>query len=229
MRERRDSAVADQRAEALHINSRRLEQGFAERCRRSNAGRPVELPAVCAIIRRTSEKPLLCTPELASPRMTSPGAIAAAGQHLGAFDRADAEAGQVIIAGARTCPAFPRSRRRSARSRPGGSLRRSRRRPPSATAGSSFAGGEIIEEEQRLGALDDEIVGAHRDQVDADAVVAAECRSRASAWCPTPSLAATSRGSSIARRLQVEKAAEPAKLGIRARPRGRLAPAGRSP
>ena len=39
---------------------------------------------------------------------------------------------------------------------------------------------------------------------------------------PTPSLAATSSGSSIARRLQVEKAAESAQLGIGAGPRGRF-------
>ena len=54
-------------------------------------------------------------------------------------------------------------------------------RQPSAIAGDhplgdavvELPGGEIVEEEERLGALDDQIVGAHRDQVDADAVVAA--------------------------------------------------------
>ena len=44
----------------------------------------------------------------------------------------------------------------------------------SATVAVELAGGEIVEEEQRLGALDDQVVGAHRDQVDADAVVPAE-------------------------------------------------------
>ena len=38
---------------------------------------------------------------------------------------------------------------------------------------SSFASGEIVEEEQRLGTLNDEIVDAHRDEVDADRVVPA--------------------------------------------------------
>ena len=32
------------------------------------------------------------------------------------------------------------------------------------------AGGEIVEEEQRLGALADQVVDAHRDEVDADGV-----------------------------------------------------------
>ena len=43
----------------------------------------------------------------------------------------------------------------------------------SAIAGVELRAGEIIEEEERLGALDDQVVGAHRDQVDADAVMAA--------------------------------------------------------
>ena len=33
-----------------------------------------------------------------------------------------------------------------------------------------LAGGEIVEEEQRLGALHDDVVDAHRDEVDADRV-----------------------------------------------------------
>ena len=33
-----------------------------------------------------------------------------------------------------------------------------------------LAGGEVVEEEQRLGALDDDVVDAHRDEVDADRV-----------------------------------------------------------
>ena len=37
-----------------------------------------------------------------------------------------------------------------------------------------LAGGEVVEEEQRLGALHEHVVDAHRDQVDADRVVAVE-------------------------------------------------------
>ena len=36
-----------------------------------------------------------------------------------------------------------------------------------------LAGGVVVEEEQRLGALDHDVVGAHGDEVDADRVVAA--------------------------------------------------------
>ena len=42
-----------------------------------------------------------------------------------------------------------------------------------AWATSSLAGGEVVEKEQRLGALHDEVVHAHGDEVDADGVVAA--------------------------------------------------------
>ena len=35
-----------------------------------------------------------------------------------------------------------------------------------------LAGGEVIEEQQRFGALHDQIVDAHRDQVDSDRIVA---------------------------------------------------------
>jgi hypothetical protein len=36
-----------------------------------------------------------------------------------------------------------------------------------------FSGGKVVEKKQRLGALDHDVVDAHRDQVDADGIVAA--------------------------------------------------------
>ena len=42
-------------------------------------------------------------------------------------------------------------------------------RPPGVDV--EMAGGVVVEEEQRLGALDDDVVDAHRHQVDADRVV----------------------------------------------------------
>ena len=39
------------------------------------------------------------------------------------------------------------------------------------TSGVELAGGEVVEEEQRLGALHDDVVDAHGDEVDADRVV----------------------------------------------------------
>jgi nucleotide-binding universal stress UspA family protein len=42
-----------------------------------------------------------------------------------------------------------------------------------ADLGVELAGGEIVEEEQRLGTLHDEIVDAHRNEIDADRIVVA--------------------------------------------------------
>ena len=44
--------------------------------------------------------------------------------------------------------------------------------------GIELAAGEVVEKEQRLGALHDEIVDRHRDEVDADAAMHARSRSR---------------------------------------------------
>ena len=91
-----------------------------------------------------------------------------AGQRLRALDGADAEAGEVVIA----LGIHARHLRRLAADERTAGL--------PATVGNrsddrlcdgriELPGREIVEEEERLGALDDEIVGAHRDEVDADA------------------------------------------------------------
>src|SRR3954454_22016151 len=97
---------------------------------------------------------------------------ARAGQRLVALDRADAKAGEIVIAflvHARHLGRLATDQGAARFEAAGGDrgddpLRNARLEP---------AGGEIIEEEERLGALDDEVVDAHGDKVDADAVVAA--------------------------------------------------------
>ena len=42
-----------------------------------------------------------------------------------------------------------------------------------------LAAGEVVEEEERLGALHEDVVDAHRHEIDADRVVAVELRRRA--------------------------------------------------
>ena len=110
------------------------------------------------------------TPELARPRITSPGAMPVAGQHLAALDRADAEAGEVVVARGIHARHFGRL---AADQRAAGlpAALGDRRDDPLGDAVVELAGREIVEEEQRLGALHDQVVGAHRDQVDADAVM----------------------------------------------------------
>ncbi len=80
------------------------------------------------------------------------------------------------------------------------------------------AGGEIVEEEQRLGALDDQVVDAHRDEVDADGVENAGVDGDLELGAD-----AVGRGDqqrvAVAGGLEVEEAAEAAELADRRRAR----------
>ena len=110
--------------------------------------------------------------------MTSPRLDGGAGQHLVALDRADAEAGEVVIAGrvhARHLRGLAADQRAAGLAAALGD--RCDHRCGDVVV--ELPGRVIIEEEQWLGALDDEVVGAHRDEVDADAVVAAGLDRRA--------------------------------------------------
>ena len=114
-------------------------------------------------------------------------------QQRAPLDRADREAGEIVVARDGKARASRPSRRRSARSPPGGSPRRCRRRPRRLTT-VELAGREVVEKEQWLGALDQQIVDAHRDEVDPDDLVAPVSASR-STLVPTPSVVATRIGS----------------------------------
>ena len=89
-----------------------------------------------------------------------------------------------------------------------------------ADLGLELAAGEIVEEEQRLGALHDEVVDAHRDEIDADRVVASGLDGELD-------LGADAVGGGDQHRvgeagaLEVEQPAEAADLGVGAGPRGR--------
>ena len=83
--------------------------------------------------------------------------------------------------------------------------------------GRELPGGEIVEEEQRLGALDDDVVDAHRDEIDADRVVDAgldgDLHLGADAVIGRDQDRILKAG-----RLEIEQAAEAADLRIGARP-----------
>ena len=86
--------------------------------------------------------------------------------------------------------------------------------------GRELAAGEIVEKEQRLGALHDEIVHRHRDEIDPDRLVPAGLDR-------DHHLGADAVGSGDQNRvletgaLEVEQPAEAADFGVSARPRGR--------
>ena len=109
------------------------------------------------------------------PTRTSPAATtrAAARMRRRSTD-ADDEARQVEVAAGVEARASRPSRRPAGRSRSRGRpLRDARRRRSADHVGLELAGGEIVEEEQRPRALDQDVVDAVVDQVLADGVVAA--------------------------------------------------------
>ena len=91
------------------------------------------------------------------------------------------------------------------------------RRAPAPT--SQLAGGEIVEEEQRLGALHHQVVDAHRDQVDADGVVQAGLDRELQLGADAVGGGDQDRVGE-AGRLQVEQRAEAAQAAQHAGPRG---------
>ena len=151
--------------------------------------------------------------------MMSPGCDVGAGQHFVALDRADAKAGEVIIARgvhAGHFGGFAADQRAAGLAAALGDRRDDR----GGDGVVELSGRVIIEEEQRLGALDDEVVGAHRDEIDADAVVTAGV-DRQLELGPDAVIGGDQQGIGVARRLEVEEAAESAELGVGAGPCGR--------
>src|SRR5215469_17450611 len=84
-----------------------------------------------------------------------------------------------------------------------------------------LAGGEIIEEEQRLGALHNEIVDAHGDEIDADRVVPAGEDGELELGADAVG-SGDQDGVAVARGFQIEERAETAQSGVAAGARGRL-------
>ena len=136
------------------------------------------------------------------------GCDSRAGQHLVALDRADAEAGEIIVAGrvhARHFGGFAADQRAAGLPAALGDRRDDRRGDVIV----ELPGGIIIEEEQRLGALNDEIVGAHRDQIDADAVMTSGLDRELELGADAV-VRGDQQGIAIARRLEIEEAAKAA-------------------
>ena len=91
-----------------------------------------------------------------------------------------------------------------------------------------LAGGEIVEEEQRLGALHDQVVDAHRDQVDADGIVPVMVDRQLELGADAV-VGGDQQRIAVARGARVEEPAEPAEFARRRRAARWPSPAGRSP
>jgi hypothetical protein len=116
-------------------------------------------------------------PDEARPSTTSPGAILRAVDDLRFFHGADGEAGQVVFAvrvHARHFGGFAADQGAAGLFAAGGDAL------DDGGGGRhvQLAAGKIVEEEQRLGALHQDVVDAHRDQVDADRVMTVQLESQ---------------------------------------------------
>ena len=141
-------------------------------------------------------------------------------QNLVALDGADAEAREIIVGIAVQARHF----RRLAADQRAAALAATLRDTGNDAAGVvdvEFSGGEIVEKEQRLGALDDQIVDAHGHKIDADRIVQpgidGNLQLRANAVIGRNQDRIAKAG-----RLQVKQPAKPAEISVRPRPPRRL-------
>ena len=154
-----------------HVEPRRGQQrgSRANATGRKGAGASQASPER-STTRRTSEKPLECTPDDGKPKTASPGfepGLAAAGAALG---RPDGETREVKVA--RRVEA--RHLRRFAADQRAARLRAAFRYALDDRGRDILvesAGGKIVQKQERLRALNDDVVDAHRNQIDADRVV----------------------------------------------------------
>ncbi len=140
------------------------------------------------------------------------------GQDLAALGGADGEAGEVVVLAGIHARHFGRL----------AADQRASRLPAAfgdachdvaAGAHVELAGGEVVEEEQRLGALDHEVVDAHRDKVDPDGVVLAGRYGDLQLGADAVGAGDEDRVL-VAGGLEVEQGAESAQTGIGADPCG---------
>ena len=165
-----------------------------------------------------------CTPEEGSADQHVAGGDVGARQQRAALDGADGEAGEVVVA-------------RGIHARHLGRLAADQRAAglPAALGDAGdhaaralhveLAAGEVVEEEQRLGALRQQVVDAHGDEVDADGVVPAGVDGDLELGADAV-VGGDQDGVHEARRLEVEQRAEAAEVGAGARPARRAAASG---
>ena len=154
-----------------------------------------------------------CAPLDGSPIKTSPASISARGRSV-PLDGADGEAGEIVVGRGVHAGHFGRlaaDQRAAGLPAAFGDAGDDRAR----RGGVELAGGEIVEEEQRLGALGEDVVDAHGHEVDADGgvrpVVDGDLELGAHAVVRGDEDRVVEAGG-----LQIEQAAETTEVGVRA-------------
>ena len=123
----------------------------------------------CRIL-RIKEKPLECGPEEGSPSTTSPARVFEPSMMASFSTDADAKAREIVVRAvihAGHLGGFAADQRAAGLH----AALDDARDDPFADIDIEFAAGEVVQEEQRLGALNDDVVDAHGHQIDAHPVV----------------------------------------------------------
>src|SRR4051812_9223917 len=165
-----DAPGPDQREERLHVDAGGGEQRLDQQPFLVEQSRAVELPPLVGREAADQREAVRMHARRRQPEDEIAFRHPVPGQRLAPLHRADAKAGEIVVARRVHAWHFRRlaADQRAARlPAPGGD----RGDHPLGNAALELRAGEIIEEEERLGALHDEVVDAHCDEVDADALV----------------------------------------------------------
>ena len=212
--QRVDAARSDEGQQALHIDAGGLDQVVDQQALVVEQGRAVELPALVG--GEAAHQRIAVGVDARGGEADQHIAFrhAVARQLLAALDRADAEARKVVVAGRVHAGHF---RRLAADQRAAGHAAAfgDAGNDPLGNARIELAGGEIIKEEQGLGTLNDEIVDAHGDQIDADGVMPVMVDGELDLGADAV-VAGDQQRVLVAGGLQIEERAETAEFGVRA-------------
>src|SRR3954447_23385630 len=218
MGEALDPPLLHQRQKRPHVNARRFEQYLGQSSPILRGEACLEIPALLFDNPADERKAVAVHAGAGESEDHVAGLYVPASEHLVAVDCANAKAGEVIIARRihpRHLSRFAPDQRTTGLSATLSDRGHNRGRDVIV----ELPGRVIIQEKQRLGALHDEVVGAHRDKVDADRIMTPGV-DRELELRPNAVIRGDQQRIGVASGLEIEESPEPAKLRVRARPGG---------
>lgn len=216
VRHRMHLACTDERQKLFHVNPRRGHQRVDEEHVLIEQGRAVELPSLVSGEATHQREAVGMHARRGETKDDVAVGNLVGGQHLGPLDSADAEAREIIVAigiHARHFRRFTTDKRASGLLAAFGDARDDAFRDISV----ELSAGIVIEEEERLCPLHDQIIRAHGNKIDADAVMLARFDGKLELRAD-PVIGGHKQRIGKASSLQIEKPAEPAQIRVCAGP-----------
>ena len=218
MGQRMDAARANRCQAALHVDAGGLQQRFAESLLRGEGCRGQPIQPLALDYPADQRKAVGVQPAGSEAEDHVALRDPVAGQDPIPFHGADGEAGEIVVAGAVHAGHFRRFATDQRAARPAAALDDAGNDVPG-RRDVQFPGREVIQEDQRLRALDHQVVDAHGDKVDADGVVNT-CGQRHHKLRAYPVGRCHHKRIAVAGGGGVEKSAESPQRGIGAGPHG---------